>query len=60
MRTAGGRRDERGVDSWILIVVMSSSYLEPSHVPRISGVLQAILVALEEELEEKPGNKTEH
>jgi hypothetical protein len=34
-----------------------SAHLESSHVPRIAGVLEAVLIALEKELEEKPGKE---
>lgn len=30
-----------------------STYLKPSHIPRIAGILQTILVALKEEFEKK-------
>ena len=34
-------------------------HLESAHVPRVPGVLQTVLVALEEELEEEPGRAEE-
>ena len=30
-------------------------HLEAAHIPRVAGILEAVLVALEEELELKPG-----
>lgn len=35
-----------------------TSYLKPPHVSRVPCILQAVLVTLQEELEEEPGRDT--
>lgn len=37
---------------------MVGAYLETTHIPRVAGVLQTVLVAFQKELEEKPAIPT--
>ena len=38
-------------------VTVKGTYLKPSHIARVSGILQTILVAFQEEFEKKPAKK---
>lgn len=38
-------------------LVERDDHLKPAHVPRIAGILQAVLVALEKELEKESAKK---
>lgn len=44
----------------LLITRRYQTHLEAPHVPRIAGVLQAVLIALEEEFEEEPESRREN
>jgi len=42
----------------IQYVSIATTHLKSSHIPRVAGILQAVLIALHEKLEEK--SKTDH